>query len=171
MSVLPVLTYPNENLKKKADVVVEVNDQIRLLVDDMLETIQGNPNTIALAAPQVGVLKQIIVIKAVDGITDAPLVIINPEILGFEGKKELQIEEGCLSFPGQFATIKRSPLIAIRALNRDGDEFEINVSGILSVVIQHELDHLIGKMFFQRLGFLSRRTLLNQYNKDQEVDS
>lgn len=169
MPVLDVRTYPDDVLRQKAAVVKVVDDDIRTLVDDMLETIKNNPNAVAIAAPQVGVLKQVIVIKAVDGITEEPLVLINPQVLQYEGKRALQMEEGCLSFPEMFAAVKRSPVVAVKALDRNGKEFEINATGFMAIVVQHEMDHLIGKMFFDRLGYLARRTILKKYGESQNI--
>jgi peptide deformylase len=152
MARMPILRYPDPRLYRKAAAVERVDGTIRKLVDDMAETMYAAPG-IGLAATQVDVHKRVIVIDASDA-RDNLLVLINPEILSREGTQFL--EEGCLSLPGIYEAVERAQEIAVRALDREGRHFEIQAGELLAVCIQHEIDHLEGKVFVDYLSRLKR---------------
>jgi peptide deformylase len=152
MAILSILRYPDKRLHKVAEPVAEVDDRIRKLVDDMAETMYAAPG-IGLAATQVDVHKRVIVIDISDKRDDL-LVLINPEIVAQEGKAVH--EEGCLSVPGIFDKVQRAERITVRALGRDGQSFTREADGLLAVCIQHEMDHLIGKVFVEYLSQLKQ---------------
>ena len=143
MSVLQVLHIPDERLRKVAKPVEEVNAEIQRIVDDMFETMYAEEG-IGLAATQVDIHQRIIVIDVSEN-RDERLVLINPELLEKSG--ETGIEEGCLSIPEQRALVPRAEKVKIRALDRDGKPFELEADGLLAICIQHEMDHLVGKLF------------------------
>ena len=143
MALLQILHFPDPRLRKKAEPVDEVNDQVRQTVKDMFETMYDAPG-IGLAATQVDIQSQIIVIDVSEDRSD-PLCLINPEIIAKEGEEEMQ--EGCLSVPGIFENVQRFEKITVRALDKDGAKFTREADGLLAVCIQHEMDHLEGKLF------------------------
>ena len=153
MALLRVLRYPDPRLHKVAKPVNRVDDEIRRLVRDMAETMYAAPG-IGLAATQVDVHKQVIVIDTSDT-RDELLVLINPEIV-WRSETQRECEEGCLSLPGVYETVKRSERVRVRALNADGDPFERDAEGLLAVCIQHEMDHLRGKVFVEYLSRLKQ---------------
>lgn len=155
MAVLPILEYPDPRLRNRAERVTEVTDRTRRLVADMFETMYEAPG-IGLAAVQVDVPQRIIVIDVSDERND-PLCLINPEILWLDGST--RSEEGCLSVPGVFDEVQRAERIRYRALDADGRPFERDAEGLLAVCIQHEIDHLDGKLFVDYLSELKRRRL------------
>lgn len=163
MSLLDILTFPDPRLRNKAAPVPEVNDETRRIVDDMFETMYAAPG-IGLAAIQVNIPQRIIVIDLSDQ-RDAPLCLINPELL--ERRGEEQMEEGCLSVPGFFEPVTRAEQIRVRALNRDGDPFELDADGLLAVCIQHEIDHLDGRLFVDYLSSLKRQRIRKKLEKDE----
>ncbi|MEA3274581.1 MAG: peptide deformylase [Pseudomonadota bacterium] len=165
MSLLDILTFPDPRLRSKAAPVPvpEVNEDTRRIVDDMFETMYAAPG-IGLAAIQVKIPQRIIVIDLSDQ-QDAPLCLINPEIL--ERRGEEQTDEGCLSVPGFFEPVTRAEQIRVRALNREGDLFELDADGLLAVCIQHEIDHLDGKLFVDYLSSLKRQRIRKKLEKDQ----
>jgi peptide deformylase len=140
MARLNILHYPDPRLRKPARPVENVDDRIRALVDDMLETMYAAPG-IGLAAPQVDVRKRIVVMDVSEE-KNRPLAFINPTLLEREGESEA--EEGCLSVPGFYETVRRAGRVRVGALDRDGEPFELDASGLLAVCIQHEIDHLDG---------------------------
>ncbi len=146
MAIRKIREEGDEILKKKSREVEEVNEKIQELIDDMLETMY-KANGVGLAAVQVGVLKQIIVIDIEDG--DKPLILINPKILKEKGEQE--VEEGCLSFPNKFAKVIRPSEIVIEALDRDGKLRKIKGKELLAQVISHEIDHLNGVVFIDKI--------------------
>lgn len=155
MATLEILTFPDEILKQKALPVDEVDDEIRQLVDDMAETMYTAPG-VGLAANQVGVLKKVVTIDVT--YTDKRpnlIVLINPEIVDRRGA--CQSEEGCLSLPGVTEEVERAEWVKVKALNRDGQPFEMEADGFLAAAVQHELDHLDGTILLDRLSFLKRR--------------
>lgn len=163
MAVLPILTYPDPRLKSVAEPISEVSEEIRTLVEDMAETMYAAPG-VGLAANQVGVLKRIFVIDIAD--EDDPselLVFINPEIIEFDG--EQSYNEGCLSFPGAAEEIKRAATVKVRALNVEGETFELEADGLLAVAIQHENDHLNGILMIDKVGTLKKRKISRQVQK------
>ena len=151
-SVLTVIEYPDPRLRTKALPVAVVDDGVRRLVDDMLETMYAAPG-IGLAATQVDVHQRILVLD-ISETKDDPRSFINPEILEEQGSAES--DEGCLSVPGVTEAVKRAEKIRVRALDRDGRTFEFEAEGLLAVCIQHEIDHLEGKLFVDYLSELKR---------------
>ena len=163
MSTLEILTFPDARLRNNAKPVAQVNDEIRRIVDDMFETMYAAPG-IGLAAIQVNVPLRIIVIDVSES-HDAPLCLINPEIV--ERRGEEQMEEGCLSVPGYYEPVTRAEWIRVRALDRDGEPFELEQDGLLAVCIQHEIDHLDGKLFVDYLSSLKRQRIRKKLERDQ----
>ncbi len=163
MAKLPILTFPNPRLRNKAQPVRGVDAGVRRLVDDMFETMYAAPG-IGLAAIQVDVPLRVIVIDISDG-HDSPLCLINPEILEREGEE--QMEEGCLSVPGFFEEVSRAERVRVRALDREGQPFEIDTDGLLAVCIQHEIDHLDGKLFVDYISSLKRQRIRRRLEKEQ----
>ena len=163
MAKLPILTFPNPRLRNKAQPVREVDAAVRRLVDDMFETMYAAPG-IGLAAIQVDVPLRVVVIDISDK-HDSPLCLINPEILERQGDE--QMEEGCLSVPGFFETVSRAERVRVRALDRDGRPFEIETDGLLAVCIQHEIDHLDGKLFVDYISSLKRQRIRRRLEKEQ----
>lgn len=161
MSLLNILEFPDKRLRTKAQPVETVDDSIRQLVDDMLETMY-QAKGIGLAATQVNVHKRVIVIDVSEEKND-PLYLINPEIIEKDGVEES--EEGCLSVPGFFEKVSRADHIKIRALNKDGDSYEMEAKDLLAVCIQHEMDHLEGKLFVDYLSPLKRKRIQNKLEK------
>jgi peptide deformylase len=163
MTILDILHFPDPRLRNVAQPVDLVDDAIRKLVDDMFETMYTAPG-IGLAATQVNVDKRIIVIDVSEE-KDQPLCLINPEILARDGVEEM--EEGCLSVPGVFELVERADHIRIQALGRDGERIEIEASDLLAVCIQHEIDHLDGRLFVDYLSPLKRARIRKKLEKEQ----
>ena len=163
MAILRILQYPDPRLHTLAKPVAAVNEQIRKLVADMAETIYAAPG-VGLAATQVDVHKQVIVID-ISETRDKLHVFINPEILASSGVSNC--EEGCLSVPGIFEKVKRAERVTVRALDREGKMFTLDADGLLSVCIQHEIDHLKGKVFVEYLSRLKQARILNKLKKMQ----
>lgn len=136
----------DEILRKKAREVEEVNDKIREILEDMVETMHQF-NGVGLAGPQIGILKRLVVIDLYDD--NGPIKLVNPKIIKQEGKQE--VEEGCLSFPNQFAKIIRPAKVTIEALNEKGEKIKIKSEGLLAQAISHELDHLDGILFVDKI--------------------
>ena len=164
MSILNILNYPDERLRTIAQPVIEVSKEIQQLTDDMLETMYNAPG-IGLAATQINVHQRIIVIDASEE-KNQPLVLINPEILEKDGEQDF--EEGCLSVPSIYETVQRAQHIKIRALNREGNSFEMEAEGLLAVCIQHEMDHLQGILFVDYLSQLKRQRIRKKLQKQQK---
>ena len=167
MALLPILEYPDPRLKKVAAPVTAVTADIRKLVRDMAETMYAAPG-VGLAATQVNVHKRVIVIDISEHKDDLR-VFINPELLSAEG--EAECEEGCLSVPGYYDKVKRAAKIRARALDRNGQSFEVETEGLLAVCIQHEMDHLVGKVFVDHLSPLKRARLSARLRKKQRLAS
>ena len=167
MALLPILEYPDPRLKKVAAPVVAVTPEIRKLVADMGETMYSAPG-VGLAATQVNVHKRVLVID-ISETKDQLRVFINPEILSAEG--EAECEEGCLSVPGYYDKVTRAARIRVRALDENGETFELDAEGLLAVCIQHEMDHLIGKVFVEYLSPLKRARLATRLRKKQRLAS
>ena len=155
MARLDILHYPDERLHTVAKPVKEVDARIRKLVDDMAETMYAAPG-IGLAATQVNVHERVVVIDISEA-HDELRVFINPEIVAQSGREES--EEGCLSVPGVFDRVTRAERATVRALDRDGKPFELEADGLLAVCIQHEMDHLMGKVFVDYLSNLKRNRI------------
>lgn len=152
MAILEILVYPDERLRTVAKPVKTVDDGVRTLVSDMIETMY-DANGIGLAATQVDVHKQVIVMDLSEE-RDQPLVFINPTIIERDG--EQVYDEGCLSVPEYYAPVKRAEHIKITALDDQGEIFELEADGLLAVCIQHEMDHLAGKVFVDYLSRLKQ---------------
>jgi len=163
MAILKILQYPDPRLHTLAKVVASVNVPVRKLVADMAETMYAAPG-VGLSATQVDVHKQVIVIDTSEA-RDKLLTFINPEILASSGVSDC--EEGCLSVPGIFEKVKRAECITVRALDREGKPFKLDADGMLSVCIQHEMDHLKGKVFVEYLSRLKQARILNKLKKMQ----
>jgi len=170
MARLDILHYPDARLHTVAKPVKGVDDRIRTLVDDMAETMYAAPG-IGLAATQVDVHERVIVID-VSETHDQLRVFINPEIIAQSGTEES--EEGCLSVPGIFDKVTRAERVTVRALDRDGQSFELDADGLLAVCIQHEMDHLMGRVFVDYLSSLKRnriRTKLLKQAREHRPDA
>jgi peptide deformylase len=163
MAKLPILHFPDPRLRQKATPVERVNPDIQRLVDDMLETMYEAPG-IGLAAVQVNVQKRVVVIDTSED-RSQPLCLINPEVLAHEGEEEM--DEGCLSVPGVYETVRRAERVRVRALDRAGEPFELEAEGLLAVCIQHEIDHLDGKLFVDYLSSLKRDRIRKRLEKAQ----
>jgi peptide deformylase len=163
MTKLAILEYPDPRLRKKAAPVPEVDDALRQLADDMLETMYAAKG-VGLAATQVDVHKRLIVLDVSEQ-RDRPLVLINPELLRLEGSGPG--EEGCLSVPGIYDKLSRATHIRVRALGRDGLPLEMDAEGLLAVCIQHEIDHLEGKLFVDYLSELKRQLIRRRLEKER----
>lgn len=161
MAILKILEFPDPRLRTKAAPVTAVDDRIKQLVDDMFETMYAAPG-IGLAATQVDVHKQVIVMDLSEDKTE-PRVFINPEIL--EEHDIGTMQEGCLSVPDIFADVKRAHKVKVRALDRNGDSFELEADELLAVCIQHEMDHLQGKLFVDYLSPLKREMVKKKLAK------
>ena len=163
MASLKILHFPDPRLRTKARPVARVDQEIRKLVDDMFETMYAAPG-IGLAATQVNIARRVITLDVSEN-KDQPLCLINPEILAREGAE--QMEEGCLSVPGVYEWMERAEKVRVRALNRDGESFEIDAEGLLAVCIQHEIDHLDGKLFVDYLSEMKRSRIRRKLEKQQ----
>ena len=165
MAVLTVLTFPDDRLRTKAKPVNDINDSIRTLVADMFETMKAERG-VGLAATQVNVHQQVIVMDVSDG-QDTPLVFINPKVIEQRGTKIN--EEGCLSVPNNYAKVERAEWIKVSALNEHGEEFTMEAEGLLAVCIQHEMDHLQGKLFVDYLSSLKRQRIMKKLEKEARI--
>ena len=161
MAKLPILEFPDPRLRTIAKPVAQVDDALRGLIADMFETMYDAPG-IGLAATQVDVHLRLLVLDVSED-KSRPMVFINPEILESEGSQVYQ--EGCLSVPGIYADVSRADRIRVRALDRDGKAFEIDADGLLAVCIQHEMDHLAGKVFVDYLSPLKRDMVRKKLDK------
>ena len=161
MAILGILHYPDERLHTIAQPVAEVNAEIRRLVDDMAETMYAAPG-IGLAATQVNVHRQVIVIDTSEE-KNRLLVLINPRIVASSGVKDY--EEGCLSVPGIYEKVRRPDRITVEAQDRDGKLFSLDADGLLAVCIQHEMDHLNGKVFVEYLSQLKQGRIRSKLKK------
>jgi peptide deformylase len=161
MAILNILHFPDPRLRTRAAPVSQVDDGVRRLVDDMFDTMYDAPG-IGLAATQVNVHQRVIVIDVSEE-KNEPRVFINPEIISRDGVERM--DEGCLSVPGVYETVERAEKVTVRALNRDGQPFELEADGLLAVCIQHEMDHLEGKLFVDYLSSLKRERIRKKLEK------
>ena len=161
MSILPILQYPDERLHRVAKKVERITAAVQKLIIDMTETMYAAPG-VGLAATQVNVHLQVIVIDVSETHNDL-LVLINPELILAEGQSKC--EEGCLSVPGIYDKVERAEKIEVRALNANGAEFCLTAEGLLSVCIQHEMDHLQGKVFVEKLSHLKQMRIKAKLKK------
>jgi len=162
MAILEIKEYGEPVLREKALPLKEITLEMLNLMKDMVETMYVDSG-VGLAAPQVGVSKRIIVI---DGEEDGLIVLINPVIVQSEG--EVVEEEGCLSIPGIYSQVKRSSKVTVKALNENGDPIEITKEGLTARALQHEIDHLDGILFIDRIGRMERQILLNKLKKKKQ---
>ena len=167
MTKLVILEYPDPRLRTKAAPVAAVDDAVRRLADDLLETMYAAKG-VGLAASQVDVHQRLLVLDVSEA-RDQPMVLINPEILSAEGRAPG--EEGCLSLPGIYDKLERAARIRVRAQGRDGKPFEIDAEGMLAVCIQHEMDHLEGKLFVDYLSELKRQLIRRRLQKERRQRS
>ena len=165
MTVLTVLTFPDERLRTVAKPVSDINDNIRVLVADMFETMKAERG-VGLAATQVNVHLQVIVMDVSDD-QDTPRVFINPKVIEQRGTKIN--EEGCLSVPNNYAKVERAEWIKVSALNEHGEEYTLEAEGLLAVCIQHEMDHLQGKLFVDYLSSLKRQRIMKKLEKEARI--
>jgi peptide deformylase len=165
MARLVILEYPDPRLRRIAAPVAAVTPEVQKLVRDMAETMYAAPG-VGLAATQVDVHKRVIVID-ISETHDQLHVFINPEIVASEG--EAESEEGCLSVPGYYERVRRAAKVTVRALNERGEPFELTSEGTLAVCIQHEMDHLLGKVFVDYLSPLKRARLAARLRKKQRL--
>jgi peptide deformylase len=163
MALRTILEFPDPRLRTRAEPVTHFDAALGTLIDDMLETMYAAPG-IGLAATQLDVHKRVIVIDISKEHTE-PLVLVNPEILAREG--EATSEEGCLSVPGIFDEIERAAKVRVRAQDRNGEPFERDFDDILAVCIQHEMDHLEGRLFVDYLSDLKRERIRKKLDKDR----
>ena len=168
MAILKILEFPDKRLRNVAKPVTDVNDDIRKIIDDMFETMYDAPG-IGLAATQVDVHQRIITIDLSEDKSE-PLVFINPEITVLEGELE-KMQEGCLSVPGFYEDIERIEHCMVKALDRDGNEFEMECTGLLAVCIQHEVDHLEGKLMVDYLSTLKRNRIKSKLDKKHKMEA
>ena len=167
MAILEILKYPDPRLRTVAKPVAEVNDRLRQLIDDMLETMYAAPG-IGLAATQVNVHERLFVIDITEDKSE-PLCFINAKILEQSGC--IEADEGCLSVPEVYESVERAERIRVKALDKDGQAFELEAEGLLAVCIQHEIDHLDGKLFVDYLSQLKRSRLKKKLSKARKRDS
>ncbi|PRO67332.1 peptide deformylase [Alteromonas gracilis] len=165
MAILDVLSFPDERLRTAAKPVEEVNDEIKQLVSDMFETMKDE-NGIGLAATQVNRHVQVVVMDVSED-QNEPRVFINPEIIRKDGSTIS--EEGCLSVPGNYAKVERAEAITVKALDQNGESFELDAEGLLAICIQHELDHLKGKLFIDYLSPLKRQRIRKKLEKEARL--
>ncbi|WP_311222228.1 MULTISPECIES: peptide deformylase [unclassified Acidovorax] len=167
MAILSILRYPDPRLHKVAQPVQQVDDRVRALLDDMLATMY-DAQGIGLAATQIDVHERIVVIDVSED-RDTPLVLINPEIV-WSSPERVTGEEGCLSVPGVYDGVERAAAVHVRALGRDGQQRVIEADGLLAVCVQHEMDHLLGKVFVEYLSPLKRNRIKTKLVKQQRED-
>lgn len=162
MAILEILRYPDSRLRNKAKPVEQVDAETKQLIDDMFETMY-KASGIGLAATQVNSTKRLLVLDISEEHND-PLCLINPEIVFAEGEE--QGDEGCLSVPGFYEPVKRATHIQVKALDRDGSPIELDLEGLPAVCVQHEIDHLDGKLFIDYLSSLKRTRIRKKLEKD-----
>lgn len=167
MALLKILEFPDPRLRTIAEPVDVVDDEIRTLIDDMFETMYDAPG-IGLAATQVNIHKRIVVIDISEDNSE-PLVLINPEYELLTDEQE-QMQEGCLSVPGFYETVERPNRIRLKALDRDGKPYELIAEELLAVCIQHELDHLNGKLFVDHISRLKRDRIRSKLEKKHKLE-
>jgi peptide deformylase len=165
MALRTILHYPDPRLRRKATPVVAVTDEVRRLIDDMAETMYAAPG-VGLAAIQVNETQRIVVIDLSEERNQLQ-VLVNPEITERDGEQTL--EEGCLSVPGIYEPVTRAHHVRVRALNRDGQPFELEASGLLATCLQHEIDHLDGKVFVDYLSRLKQGRLRKKLEKHSRL--
>lgn len=168
MTTRAIITIPDPVLRQMCEPIVTVDDEIRQLADDMLETMYAAPG-IGLAASQIGILKRIFVLDvSKEEEPDAPMVFINPEIT-WESEELSIYQEGCLSIPEYYEEVERPAAVKVKYLDRDGQGREIEADGLLATCVQHELDHLNGKLFIDYLSKLKRDRVMKKFTKQAKI--
>lgn len=167
MTVLTIIEFPDERLRKKAKLVGQMTASKRQFIDDMFETMYACKG-VGLAATQVDIHERVIVIDVSED-KDQPLCLVNPEIIVCQGKEKS--EEGCLSIPGFFEDVERAESVTINALNQHGESFKMIADGLLSICIQHEMDHLEGRLFVDYLSPLKRQRIKKKLDKIHKQES
>jgi peptide deformylase len=167
MSILNILRYPDPRLHKIAKPISVFDERLKKLAADMAETMYDAPG-VGLAAPQVDVHEQLVVIDTSETNNDL-LILINPEIIWSSAERKLY-DEGCLSVPGIYDGVERAAEVKVRALDIDGKPFEMHVDGLLAVCVQHEMDHLIGKVFVEYLSPLKRNRIKTKMLKEERTE-
>lgn len=168
MSVLQIVKYPEKILREKTEKVAEIDGRLQDLIDDMIETMYAAPG-VGLAANQVGVAKQLTVIDVSLRDEKSPLiVIVNPEIVHMED--EIEAEEGCLSIPDYSTVLKRALRVCVRGQDRHGKPLEIEAEGLLARALQHEIDHLNGILFVDRMGRIKKEFFKKRYKRDKAAE-
>lgn len=165
MALLNILEFPDPRLRTQAEPIAQVDDQVRQLCDDLLETMYDAPG-IGLAATQVNVHRRVLVCDVSEDQT-RPLVFINPEIVEQSDEKSTY-DEGCLSVPGFYESVDRPDQVRVRAQNRDGEVFEMDLDGLLATCVQHEIDHLNGKLFVDYISPVKRQRIRAKLEKQQK---
>ncbi len=165
MALLKILEYPDPRLRTKATPITDFDSALKQQIENMFETMYSAPG-IGLAATQVNYHKRLFVIDVSEE-KNSPLVFINPEIKELRGIE--QMEEGCLSFPGVYALVERADALSIEAQDAEGKTFQMEADGLLAVCIQHELDHLQGKLFVDYLSALKRQRIRKKLEKEQKA--
>lgn len=172
MTILNIVKYPNKVLRERAEEIEEITEEIEMLAHDMLETMYANKG-IGLAANQVGILSRIIVIDLQEDEDEEeiynPMIFINPEII-WSSEEQEERDEGCLSLTKMSGTVKRPSKIKVSYLDIDGEKQSIETDGLLATCLQHEIDHLNGIMFIDRMSKLKRDIILKKYKKFQEEE-
>ena len=170
MSLLPIITAPDQRLQSSALPVTSVDAEIRRLMDDMLETMYGAPG-IGLAAPQVGISKRVLVIDVnmnENGEPGDPLLVANPTLSWISENKKTT-EEGCLSLPGQYAEVERPAQIRVKFIDQHNRDQEFEVDGLVAACLQHEMDHLDGRLFIDHLSRLKKNMILRKLAKSKRL--
>ncbi len=165
MTIRPILIHPDPRLKKACAPIASIDDELKKLADDMLSTMYDAPG-IGLAAPQVGILQRLIVLDCAksEDATPEPVAMFNPEVI-WESESRNVYEEGCLSIPEQFADVERPAEVAVRWMDRDGEMREAEFDGLWATCVQHEIDHLDGKLFIDYLKPLKRQMITRKMQK------
>ena len=163
--IRPILIHPDPRLKKACAAVGDLSDALRQLGDDMLETMYAAPG-VGLAAPQIGVLSRVIVLDCdkEEGVPPKPVMMFNPEVVASSEETNVY-EEGCLSIPDQFAEVTRPKEVEVRWTDRDGKEQTAGFDGLWATCVQHEIDHLNGKLFIDHIGALKRQMITRKMQK------
>ena len=163
--IRPILIHPDPRLKKACAAIDELTDGLRKLADDMLETMYDAPG-VGLAAPQVGILSRLIVLDCdkEEGVPPKPIVMFNPEVVASSEDTNVY-EEGCLSIPDHFAEVTRPKKVEVRWIDRDGNEQSAGFDGLWATCVQHEIDHLNGKLFIDHIGALKRQMITRKMQK------
>ncbi|MDO9191831.1 MAG: peptide deformylase [Undibacterium sp.] len=167
MSILNILRYPDPRLHKIAKPITLFDERLKKLTRDMAETMYDAPG-VGLAAPQVDVHEQLVVIDTSETNSDL-LILINPEIIWASAERKMY-DEGCLSVPGIYDGVERAAEVKVRALDIDGKSFELHADGLLAVCVQHEMDHLIGKVFVEYLSPLKRNRIKTKMIKEERQE-